>query len=61
MLLRDVLGRATFVQLSGVFSETQIRSGATVGTPWPVRHAHDISIPLVEVRRPPVAERLEVM
>ncbi len=60
MYISDVLGRGMHVNLSASPTETQLRSTALAGTPYPVRHAHTIGLPIAEVRRPPVPDRLEL-
>jgi hypothetical protein len=52
LLLQDVLGRQWYVQ-SGDGTEYDIlRSAKDPSTPWPVRHAHKVSIQWVSVEKP---------
>lgn len=60
MCIRDVLGRSTFVQLRANPVEEPLRAGPDFATPWNMKHAHSFRLPLVEVRRPAVPDRLVI-
>lgn len=60
MWISDVIGRGMYVNLKASPTEETLRSGGVGGTPYPMRHGHRFTISIVEVRRPPVADRLDI-
>jgi hypothetical protein len=57
--VQDVLGRLMYCNLNGTPSEVTLRTTKEVGSPYPVGHVHQVNVPVVEVRRPFVPDRLE--
>lgn len=56
--IQDVLGRITYAQVRQSVTEDQLRAGPP-SSPYPIRHAHVVTLPIIEVRRPQVPDRLE--
>jgi hypothetical protein len=54
--VQDVLGRLMYCQLQGSPSETTLRTYKEFVSSYPVGHTHQITLPVVEVRRPPLPD-----
>lgn len=52
LLLRDPLGRAWYCRIVGTVAHTILRAAKTSLEDYPIRHAHTVPVPLVEVQRP---------
>ena len=52
LLLRDPLGRSAFLQVTGDVKYSQVLARPTVDEDFPVRHLHEIDIPVTQIDRP---------
>lgn len=53
LFLEDVLGRTWYVDVSDDFSWSWVKAQPATGETTPLRHLHEVSLPFVEVGRPP--------